>query len=107
MMNATTERARAIKYSDDDEKTTYLVMVAHAGRSDRTGAKVHMASMTVWKKSGNVSVGATHCSGNGQLRGSLITGDYSFAKVSCKKCGASVEAGERREAKAEYVEVAR
>lgn len=108
MMNQTsTTRVRAIKYSDDDKATTYLVPVAHAGRNDRTGAKVHLSQLTIWKASGNVTLGATNCSNNGALRGSLITGDYSFAKVSCKKCGASVEVGEAREAKAEYIEVKR
>lgn len=108
MMNhMTTERVRAIRYSENAEGTTYLVMAAHAGRRDRTGAKVHMATMTVWKTSGRATMSATNCSANGQLRGTLITGDASFGKVSCKRCGMGPEAAERREAKAEWIEVTR
>jgi hypothetical protein len=90
---------KAIQYSEDARSITYMVMAAHAGRSDRTGAKVHMAHLTFWKESGRYQMGATNCSGNGQLRGSLVRG-RDFGSVSCAKCGASVEAADARNSKA-------
>lgn len=76
----------------------YVVMVGHAGRSDRTGAKVHIARLTVWAN-GDKVIGSCNCSGNGHLRGSLVTG-RDFSAVSCKRCGCSEDAAERRNAKA-------
>jgi hypothetical protein len=86
-----------------DMLASHTVMVAHAGRSQRTGSKVHLATMITWA-SGKKTVGAAHCSANGHLRGQLVT-DRDFTAVSCKKCGASVEAAERRNAKAITMEV--
>ena len=100
-MNKTVSTIKAIPYSTRDEYSDYLVMVAHAGRRDRTGGRVHLATLTVWK-SGNVTIGATTCSNNGSLRGSLITGDHAqdFGRVSCQKCGAAPEHAAARNAKA-------
>lgn len=98
---------RAIKYSESAERgTDYLVMAAHAGRTDRTGAKVHMAILTVWP-TGRVSLGACWCSGNGHLKGSLVPGtdEAGFSRVSCKKCGCGPDSGTARNAKSEIIEV--
>lgn len=91
---------KAIEYGTQraDGSRDYVVMVAHAGRRDRTGGKVHVATLTVWA-SGNVTIGATHCSNRGDLRGQVVT-DRDFAAVSCKRCGASHDAAERRNAAA-------
>lgn len=91
-------------YNTEGRKT-YLVMAAHAGRRDRTGAKVHMATLTIWP-SGNVTMGPCQCSGNGQLRGTLVEG-ADFGRVTCKKCGAGEEAAAHRNAKAIDLEVGR
>lgn len=95
---------KAIPYGEsivamrDDIDAMFLVMVAHAGRADRTGAKVHMATATRWAN-GKVSIHSTDCSNNGQLRGSVVPG-RDFSAVTCKKCGAGTDEAERRNAKA-------
>lgn len=107
MFMANTKRIKAIAYSENSDRAMYLVMTAHAGRNDRTGTKVHLATLTHWKESGRWILGACTCSGNGQLRGSnVIPADFGgFERVTCKKCGASPEAAAHRNAKAIDLEV--
>lgn len=69
----------------------WRVRVAHAGRTDRTGGKIHTATATLYAD-GTFQVGAARCSSNGMLRGTLICGDGDFV-VTCKKCGAGTREG--------------
>lgn len=69
---------------DNGDGKRHLVMVAAAGHSDRTGAKVHVATMIVWPN-GTRTVGATHCSDRRPLRGSVVRGK-DFTAVTCAKC---------------------
>ena len=91
----TTNTVRAFKVSEDDRFTTYSVLVAHAGRADRTGVKVHRAALLVWK-TGEVTIEHTNCSG--RLKGAAITDGRSFGATTCKGCTLSAEDVERFDA---------
>lgn len=101
-------KIKAIPYGAPfrDIVAEHLVMAAHAGRySNRTGARVHMATLTTWSD-GRQTLGAVNCSNNGHLRGSLVEG-RDFSAVTCKRCGASAEAAAARNARAVEIEVTR
>lgn len=91
-------KAIEIDYKFTNGAKDYIVMVAHAGRSARSGAKVHLATMTVWPN-GNITTSGTRCSNNGQLRGTIVS-NRDFSAVTCARCGNSPEAAERRNAQA-------
>lgn len=85
----TTNTVRAFKVSENDRFTTYSILVAHAGRTDRTGGKVHRAGLLVWKDTGKITISNANCSGS--LKGSPITDGRGFGATTCKSCSLSVE----------------
>ena len=75
--------------------TSYSVTVAHAGRNARTGAKIHLATLSVYED-GTSRLDKTSCAG--QWQGSLLGG--SFDAVTCSKCDARATTAAWRNAKA-------
>lgn len=102
-----TQTIRAIKLTENSRYTSYSVMAAHAGRRDRTGGKVHMASITIWHASGRVNLDPCACSANGRLKGTLVAGndDQGFGRVTCRNCGTGEAAAAHRNAASELIEV--
>jgi hypothetical protein len=79
-----TTATRAYLYSDREDRTDYLVLMAHAGRRQNTGAKSHLALVSVWKESGHVSRADAYCGGN--LSGTIIKDGRELTTATCKKC---------------------
>lgn len=92
-------RVSAVRGFSCDRFESFYVLMARAGRTDRTGAKVHRGTVTHWKQAdnpahvGNVTTGSTCCSANGHLRGSVIYDDRRAvaAGITCLKCGINPE----------------
>lgn len=93
---------KAIKVSDWDDRTSYLILGAHAGRGKQTGQKVHLIYATFYKATGKLIGESTACSSSGHLKASIITDPrYDFSHVTCKNCGGgNAELAERRNANA-------
>lgn len=80
---------RAVKGFEQDDRIGLMGMMSHAGRTDRTGGKVHLTHFTYWKSTGKIDqlYCTAGCSWDGRLKGSLITEpNYGFEHVTCKNC---------------------